>query len=152
MQKWVKKMGADLVLHVVDGAFSEEDLRRWFSHTLGSRYCPLTAITENSPSEEVVAAVDTQGREERDDLWARWGNTEQVFIGACSAGVVPPPLVDLVLSLFGPHDTVVTDEILATIRAWEERPNPTPYRSAGKSEVLAFLEANKGGRVACVAW
>jgi len=148
----VSKMGADLILHVVDGVFSEEDLRRWFSHTIGSRYCPLTAITGDSTPEEVVAAVDAQGHEERDDLWARWDSTEQVFVGVLSAGAVPPPLVDLILGIFGPNDAVVTDEFLAKVRAWEERPNPTPCRSTGKSEVLAFLEANKGRRVACVAW
>ena len=145
-------MGADLVIHVVEGAFSEEDLRRWFSHTIGSRYCPLTAITEDSTREEVIAAFDAQGNEGRDDLWERWDKTDQVFVGVCSAGATPPPLVDLITDLFGPHDTVVSDEILAKVREWNEKENRSGYRSAVKSEVLAFLEANKGKRVACVAW
>ncbi|MFA7177426.1 MAG: hypothetical protein WC114_09260 [Smithellaceae bacterium] len=145
-------MGADLVIHVVEGVFSEEDLRRWFSHIIGSRYCPLTAITEDSSQEEVVAAFDAQGHEARDDLWERWGKTDQVFVGVRSAGATPPPLVDLITDLFGPHDTVVSDEILAKVRKWNEKENRSGYRSAVKSEVLAFLEANKGKRVACVAW
>ena len=112
----------------------------------------MTAITEDSSQEEVIAAFDAQGNEGRDDLWEQWDKSDQVFVGVCSAGAVPPPLVDLITGLFGPHDTVVSDEILATVREWAEIENQTGYRSAVKSEVLAFLEANKGKRVACVAW
>jgi hypothetical protein len=133
-------------------------------HTGGSRYCPLTTLTEDFTDDELVAAFDALhkgGRSDDEDLWLRWDATEQIHVGECSylkaaltgdADTYLPPLVNLISELIGPHDVVITNEIIDVVRAWNEPQNTTQYVSNQKNDILAFLEKHAGKRAACVAW
>jgi len=140
-------MGADLQIHVLDGA-TEAELAEFQSSTLGSDYF--------SWNRDVLS-------DRWDELFDKIGNTPSVWVGEVSwlkAGLTGdgatyiPSLCEAVSSCFE-HDLMLCDEAFiarmeAAIAA--AGPNSTSYKTAPGEEVLAFLRAHKGKRVFTISW
>ncbi len=136
--------GADLHIHVLEGV-TEDDLRVFFSNTLGSKWFnPRPAGVSREPS------------------WGRVAESPQVWVGEVSwlkAGVtgdddtyVPHP-VQAVHELIGEDLPVLDEALLKKLEVALKIPNQAGgYETTAAEKVVAFLKEHMGKRLFTVSW
>lgn len=140
-------MAADLHVHVLEG-ITEDDLRIFFSNTLGSKhFSPVTVGERNDYGPG--------------SIYDRVGNSPNVWIGEVSwlkamlledgETFIPEP-VQAVQELIGEDLPVLDDELQAKLLEALQRPNRTGYTVAARDDVVEFLTEHRGKKLFTVSW
>lgn len=136
-------MSADLHIHILDG-ITEDDLARFFSNTIGSKY--FGRYRENA--------------DEFSGLYDKLSHTPSVWIGSVSwlkqaltgDDSYVPSTVEKISDLVGEDLPVLDDTLASEIMDAFKLENETSYDLAKPDEVKRFLEMHKGKRVFTVSW
>lgn len=145
-EEGVEGMAADLYIHIFQD-ITEEDLRIFFSSTLGSKYYDETLQV---------------GSQEWDEAYDKVAGTPRVWIGEVSwlkasllgdAERYIPDAVQRVTDIIGEDLPVIDDHLIAQIEQAITLPNHTAYRVVSDpKEVVEFLRRYKGKRCFTVSW
>ncbi len=162
-------MGADFQVHILDG-LDEEDLKIFFSQSIGSKYCPMTSALEVPEGKDAADWEDSDefaaqflaaikepspSKEAMENVTDKVLATVGVWIGEASplkAGLLSDPeqfipsIVDQIANIIGEELPVITDDLINQIREAFNLGNTTEYKTAEKDTVISFFEAHKGRR------
>lgn len=137
-------MAADLHIHIFDG-ITEDDLRIFFSNTVGSKYFNLFGTDEDRDYK----------------IHDKIANTPNIWIGEVSwlkAALLEdsdrfvPSTVERINTVIGEDLPILTEELIAEILKSFELENKTNYNLAKREDIEKFLDENKGKRVFTVSW
>ena len=136
-------MAADLHIHVMDDV-TEDDLRMFFSNTLGSKWFDMT-VKKSFDSPEYKRVMDSPSVWIGEVSWLKAGlfEDEDEFI---------PGPVEKVSEIVGEDLPVIDDEFIVKIEEALHEPNMTQYSTTKSREVLEFLDKYRGKRVFTVSW
>lgn len=141
-------MAADLSIHIKTDEVTENDLRVFFSHVLGSKYCNLFFGPRFSQNEE-------------DKAYKAISQSPSIWIGEVSwlkAALMEdnetfvPNAVQKVSGYIGEDLPELTDELIDKILGALISENKTSYKVARVEEVKEFLNQHKGKQVFTVSW
>lgn len=171
-------MSADLHIHVITEAFTEEDFRTFFSSQDGSKWSPMTDFWRRQEAGELEDKViwnrewnkvwkeihELQRKETgkwRDSFSKFASESPNIWIGEVSwlkAGLtgdkeayIPNP-VATISELIGEDWPVLDDELIEKILAAFDLENTTNCRLAEVKEVAEFLQEHKGSEVFTISW
>ena len=138
-------MAADLHIHIVTDAITEDVLADFFSSTLGSKWFNPTP----------------KNWDEREPIFGVVADSPSVWVGAVSwlkaalfedvEAYVPNP-IGLVSEIVGEELPVIDDELIEKIKDALQVNNQTAYRFCNPDDVVAFLEEHSGKRCFTVSW
>jgi len=138
-------MSADLHIHVYEG-LTKDDLRRFFSHTMGSKWFTLSNLwTPEEHQESFNKVMDSP------DVWV--GSVSWLKAALLEDGdkYIPSPVME-VSEIVGEELPMIDDELIGQIREALALENTTSYSVASPEAVVAFLEEHRGKRVFTVSW
>jgi hypothetical protein len=139
-------MAADLHIHVMEGV-TEEDLRCFNAHTIGSKYF-------NTFRGVCDANYDCRH-------WRAIIDSAQIWVGSVSwlkamlledTETYVPDVVGKISALIGENEPVIDDDLIAKVREAFESTNDTSYSIANVNDVIAFLEVHRGKKAFTVSW
>jgi len=135
-------MSADLHIHIYEG-ITEEDMKTFFSNTLGSKY------------------FDPSYGDRNDEVYEKIAKTPNIWIGGVSwlkAALFEddehfiPSTVERVQDVVGEDLPILDDKLIKEVIDAFDLENKTGYALAKKEDVEKFLIENKGKRVFTVSW
>ena len=139
-------MAADLHIHIFEG-LEEEDLKRFFSNSLGSKYFNLS-YPAFSLDDDI-------------DHFSKINRTPNIWIGSVSwlkAGLfqdpktfIPDP-IGKINTLIGEDLVVLDEELMKNIMDALDLENVTGYKIAKPEDVVGFLTTYQGSQVFSVSW
>lgn len=138
-------MAADLSIHVAEN-ITEDDLRAFFSNTLGSKYFNPRSGPRNDRQRaawESVSSSPSVWIGEVSWLKAALFEEPKTFI---------PDTVGQIYQIIGEDLPVIDDDLIRKVMAAFDSKNATTYDLANPSEVKEFLESHKGKRAFTVSW
>lgn len=139
-------MAADLHIHVLEGV-TEDDLRCFHAHTLGSKYFNLHRRECD--------------RDYNCRHWRAVTDSAQIWIGEVSwlkamlledTETYVPAVVGVIRELIGEELPTIDDELILKVREAFASTNDTAYGIADVDDVITFLEAHRGKKVFTVSW
>lgn len=156
-------MSADLHIHALEGA-TERDVALMKHNSIGSKFCPLTALTEGSTPIQLATAMskmDTLSRQSEGSM-EKVAATPNIWVGSVSwlkAAIfedgdkeyVPGP-VQTISEVIGEDFPVIDDDLITRIMNAFCVPNVTRYELADPKDVRAFLDEHKGKKAFTVSW
>lgn len=134
-------MAADLHIHIYEG-ITENDLARFFSHVLGSKY--FNMFTRNR-AEGDYKAGETPG------VWIGEVSWLKAALFEDAENYIPSP-VQIINDLIGEDLPVLDEDLLGKILAALEQPNSTQYCIAEPKQVELFLRQHMGKRLFTISW
>jgi hypothetical protein len=141
-------MAADLHIHVYEG-LTEEDMRIFFSNTIGSKHCPFPFMPEISPEDErkVLAKIH-----KTPNIWIGEVSWLKAAMFEDGDSYVPDPVAK-VSEIVGEDLPVIDDEFIKKIVEALGAENKTSYDTEkDEDSVRAFLEKHKGKKVFTISW
>ena len=138
-------MSADLHIHVYEGLV-EDDLRLFFSHTIGSKWCGAhqsVSIEEDSKNMDKVGGTP--------NVWVGGVSWLKAALFANPDKYIPSPVMQ-VNDIIGEDLPVIDDELIERISEALMLENTTGYRVSSAGDVVLFLEEHRGKRVFTISW
>lgn len=159
-------MSADLHIHIAGEGIGEREMSVFFANAIGSKYCPLTNLSDNDDEnqlqfERMRSLDDVRRRDEYREISTLIMNSPSIWIGRVSwlkAGLTEdletwvPETVERISALIGEDLPVLDTGLISRIMEAFSLPNKTRYSLAKPEEVRAFLEQHIGQRVFTVSW
>lgn len=139
-------MAADMHIHVLEGV-TEDDLRCFNAHTLGSKYFNLNR-------RECDTNYDCRH-------WRAVLDSAQIWVGEVSwlkammleaTETYVPAAVGKIRELIGEDLPVIDDDLIAKVREAFESTNDTSYSIADVDDIVRFLEVHRGKKVFTISW
>lgn len=142
-------MAADLHIHIMTDDVDEDDLRKFFSRTIGHKW------GKSLPSEESISW------EENLELMTKLNSTPNVWVGEVSwlkaalfeddDTYIPDPIGKL-SELIDDGVTTIDEKFITMVEKAFGHPNQTDYSIANVTEVVEFLREHIGKRIFAVSW
>lgn len=146
-------MAADLHIHVLTDGVSEDDLRSFFSNTLGSKYFSPLAVGGMTWEQKYGEGSAHKRISDTPNIWigeVSW--IKQALIGE-EEGEYVPGLVQSISTLVGEDLPVIDDEFIGRVqKAFADSSSHQFYRTADVGEVVQFLNSHRGQKVFQVSW
>lgn len=146
-------MSADLHIHAMTEDMTEQDLRVFFSHTLGSRWGVRLG------PQGLIGTRYT--REEEDAAHKKVMDTDNIWIGEVSwlkAMVTEdqseyiPSVVSAVSDIIGESMPVLDEALFQKLVGAFEAPNKTGYTVSNGEDPVSWLRSHMGARLFTVSW
>jgi len=138
-------MSADMHIHVLEGV-TEEDLAKFQSNVLGSKYFNMTKKFNYDDFTK---------------LYEKFSETPNIHVGEVSwlkaalfdnpEDFVPDP-IGAIHDVIGEELPVVDDAMITKITDALKLPNQTGYSLSSAVDILAFLDKHKGKKVFTISW
>lgn len=146
-------MAADLHIHVLTDDVSEDDLRSFFSSTLGSKYFSPLSIGGTTWEQKYGEGSAHQRVSDTPNVWigeVSW--LKQALIGD-TEGEYVPDLVQSIATLVGEDLPVIDDEFIDGVQqAYNKATSHHYYNTADRDKVIQFLNEHRGQKVFQVSW
>ena len=137
-------MAADLHIHIVTDAITEEVLSEFFSSTIDSKWFKLNPTPWNEREANFGVVADSP------NIWV--GAVSWLKAALFEDDKYVPSPIQQVNELIGEDLPVIDDEFIVSISAALASENKSTYRFCNPDDVLAFLEKYKGERCFTVSW
>lgn len=156
-------MAADLSIHVLEGC-DEEDLRVFFSSTLGSKWFGPWAGASYPEDKRPEWQPRYEGDTDKSDkslAFTRIANTPSIWIGEVSwlkawvfedSESYVPNAVGYIFEAIGEELPVLDDKLRQNVLFGLQQPNSTPYSVTDIEKIRRFLDEHMGKRLFTVSW
>jgi len=152
-------MSADMYIYVLEG-IGESDLESLFYNCIGSKYCPITEVSDNLSVEEIKAIMKEQDvltEKYRDhDKLETISKIPNIWIGEVSwlkadlfddvNRYVPSPILQID-EIIDESLPTIDNELIEKIKSALETKNTTKYKLNNKSAIIRFLKKHKGKKI-----
>ncbi len=138
-------MAADLHIHAfAEGELTEEDFKKFFCHSLGSKFCDLSRNSKYDLANfDKFAKTPNVHVCEVSWLKASLFDDSDTFI---------PSVAEQVSEIVGEDQPVIDDDFIGKIAKAFESDNRTGYDVSEVQGVIDFLKEHKGKRAFKISW
>jgi hypothetical protein len=149
-------MSADLHIHILEG-IEESELEGMFYNSIGSKYCPLSYIEDDTPPEKIQGLFkkDEELREKYSEqkfsatgICNRIARTPNIWVGEVSW------LADSLLDgdYVPSFVQAVVEDLINRIKYAAKLKNTTRYELNNVVDIVNFLRQYRGKKIFTVSW
>jgi len=160
-------MSADLHIHILEG-IEESELEGMFYNSIGSKYCPLSYIEDDTPPEKIqeLFKKDEELHEKyskqkfsTNGICNRIARTPNIWVGEVSwladsllDGDYVPSFIQAVADIIGEDLPVIDEDLINRIKNAAKLKNTTRYQLNDIGNIVEFLKEHYGEKIFTVSW